>query len=274
MAVIVRISMAILDRIIRHNHFSVRKWFSLIALASAGTAASAHAQRYPGHHPGNVENGGNSYNGNPKYGNYAAYGEFDPERAMKVRRIHGILAAVAMIVLFPSGSILMRVIPGPLAIWVHGMTQLVAFVLFTAAAAMGLGLVQEVDRVGISLWVRENTNYHLYIGLVVFICLMIQPALGVIHHERFKQLRRRQVWSYLHLFNGRIFITLGIINGALGLWIARESIIWKVVYLLVAAAIWSLWLAVAMWGEWRRWRERRFPAGFRPDRRRATGTTW
>jgi threonine/homoserine/homoserine lactone efflux protein len=106
-------------------------------------------------------------------------------------------------------------------------------------------------------WDRDNTNYHLIIGLVVLICLTAQPALGAIHHAKFKKLRRRQVWSYLHLFNGRIFITLGIIDGALGLWIARESSTWKMVYLASAGVIWSLWMAVAIWSEWRRRRGRR-----------------
>ena len=35
-----------------------------------------------------------------------------------------------MVVLFPVGSILLRVLPGRLAVWVHGVFQYVKFELF------------------------------------------------------------------------------------------------------------------------------------------------
>ncbi|KAK4234160.1 hypothetical protein C8A03DRAFT_18887 [Achaetomium macrosporum] len=244
--------MAVLGNSTRRNISDVNEWFSLTITASAATA---EAQRYSGYGPGN------GYGSNPNYGNYAAYGNFDPEHAMRVRRIHGILAGVAMAAFFPTGSILMRVIPGRFALWAHALTQVAGLILLTVAVAMGLQLVQEVGRVGINLWDREDVNYHLIIGLVVLSCLMVQPVLGFIHHAKFKKQRRRQVWSYLHLFNGRIFITLGIINGALGLWIAREPSRYKALYLTAAVAMWSLWMLVAMFGEWRRWRERRKATG-------------
>jgi hypothetical protein len=135
-AAFIHLSVALLGRFTRRKHFSIKQWFSLIAIA---TAAPAHAQRYYGYHPRNG------------YGNHAEYGEFDPERASWLRKTHGILAALAMIILFPSGSVLMRVIPSPFALYVHGMTQLVAFVLFTVAVAMGFALVREVGKAGIHL---------------------------------------------------------------------------------------------------------------------------
>jgi hypothetical protein len=101
---------------------------------------------------------------------------------------------------------------------------------------------------------EPSTSYHTIIGLVVMACLVVQPVLGLIHHERFRRLQRRQVWSYLHLFNGRIVITLGIVNGAIGLWIARASHRAKVAYLAAAGAMWALWMMVALFAEWKRWR--------------------
>lgn len=104
---------------------------------------------------------------------------------------------------------------------------------------------------------NPNINYHPIIGLVVLVCLLFQPVLGIIHHVKFKALRRRQVWSYLHLFNGRVFITLGMANGGLGLWMARASTTLKTAYIAAAAAMWSLWMLAAVWGEFRRWRANR-----------------
>lgn len=59
--------------------------------------------------------------------------------------IHGILAALAFVVLFPLGSIFMRIIPGRFAIWIHALTQLCAYIIYIAAAALGFWMLQEVQ---------------------------------------------------------------------------------------------------------------------------------
>ncbi|KAK3316539.1 hypothetical protein B0H66DRAFT_576380 [Apodospora peruviana] len=178
-----------------------------------------------------------------------------------------------MVVLFPLGSILMRIVPGRFAIWVHALTQLIAYVVYIAAVGMGLYLVREV-RIpnGGSLMTNPDTSYHPIIGIVVLIFLFLQPFLGLIHHAKFKQVGRRQIWSYMHLFNGRIFITLGIANGALGLYMAGASKKLKVAYIVVAAVMWGLWMLAAAWGEWRRWRaSKNAPRGYLPNRKMNDG---
>ncbi|KAK4221538.1 hypothetical protein QBC38DRAFT_491855 [Podospora fimiseda] len=192
-------------------------------------------------------------------GNFQAGASFDVNEAMRVRAIHGILAAVAMAVLFPGGSILMRIIPGRFAIWAHGLAQIAALSIFIAGVALGLQLVRivRIPNGNGDMWSDPSVNYHPIIGIVVFVCLLIQPILGFIHHAKFKELQRRQIWSYLHLFNGRIFITLGIANGGLGLWMAGASKKTKTAYVAVAAVMWALWMLSAVWGEWRRWKVNR-----------------
>ena len=108
---------------------------------------------------------------------------------------------------------------------------------------------------------NPNTSYHPIIGIVVLVFLFLQPILGIIHHAKFKKHQRRQIWSYLHIFNGRIFITLGIANGALGLYMARESKKLKIAYIVVAAVMWGLWMLSAFFGEWKRWRASKNVAG-------------
>lgn len=68
---------------------------------------------------------------------------FDIDAAMQARSVHGALAALAMVVLFPVGSIAMRVIPGP--IWIHAMAQIIAYVVYIAGVGLGLYLVREVQ---------------------------------------------------------------------------------------------------------------------------------
>jgi hypothetical protein len=57
---------------------------------------------------------------------------------------------------------------------------------------------------------------------VLFILIFFQPILGYMHHRLFKKYKRRTFWSHAHIWLGRIIITLGIINGGLGLDLANK----------------------------------------------------
>lgn len=95
-------------------------------------------------------------------------------------------------------------------------------------------------------------NAHPIIGLVVLVVLFFQPALGFIHHVKFKRLGRRTGWSHAHLWIGRTMITLGIINGGLGLQLAGASRSSTIAYSVIAAIMWVLWVAAAILGESKR----------------------
>ncbi|ORY62055.1 uncharacterized protein BCR38DRAFT_437282 [Pseudomassariella vexata] len=176
---------------------------------------------------------------------------FDIQQAMSYRNIHGILAAVAFVALFPLGSIFMRVIPGRFAWIIHGITQMIAYIVYIAGAALGIYLVRmvQIPPNNSSLLEMEQTRAHPIIGLVVLAVLFLQPVLGWIHHIRFKALGRRTAWSYAHLFIGRTTITLGIINGGLGLQLAGASDSAITAYSIVAAIMWTLWVIAAAYGE-------------------------
>lgn len=202
--------------------------------------------------------GGRNNNGGSAGFNRGGGPGFDIAAAMHYRYIHGILAAVAMVILFPVGSILLRVLPGRLGVWVHAVFQVLAMCVYIAAAALGIYLVRTVQIPGVgSLLSRSATNYHPIIGLALLALFLIQPVIGLIHHIRFKKVQKRQIWSYLHLFNGRVGVTLGIINGGLGLNLAGASAERKKVYTIVAAVMWSLWMITAAFAELRRVRSRR-----------------
>lgn len=51
---------------------------------------------------------------------------------------------MAFVILFPVGAMAMRLIPGRSALWLHGITQVVAYISFIAAVGLGIWLVQEV----------------------------------------------------------------------------------------------------------------------------------
>ncbi|KAK3323773.1 hypothetical protein B0T19DRAFT_213410 [Cercophora scortea] len=221
----------------------------------------AHAQYGPpGTYGGGGGFGGGGFgNGNgdrpPGFGSGTGSGAgFDITTATYYRTAHGIVASLAIVLLFPIGSILMRILPGRLALYTHALFQLIALAVFIAGAALGIYLTQIVQLPfgGGSLLTNSATSYHPIIGLVVLAFLLLQPLLGVVHHRVFKRVQTRQVWSYLHIFNGRVVITLGIVNGGLGFHLAGASADRVRVYIIVAAIVWSLWMLVAFWSEVRR----------------------
>jgi hypothetical protein len=118
---------------------------------NAGSGYETHGEDsfWPGGYGGGYRGGAVGSNGNRA--------GFDVERAMDYRRIHGILAALAMVLLFPIGSILMRVIPGRLAVWVHAGFQALAWCVYVAAAGLGIYLVRMVQIPGGGL-VRSSSS--------------------------------------------------------------------------------------------------------------------
>lgn len=165
---------------------------------------------------------------------------------------HAIMAAVAFGFIFPTGGILIRVFSFPRLWLAHGLVQLIAYFLYIAAFALGLYMATHA---------RMMNQAHPIIGIVVFILIIFQPILGFVHHLMFKKYSRRTVWSYAHLWLGRIAITLGIINGGLGLQLSQRTRIFEpsqgaiIGYAVPAAIMWLLWVASAVYGETKRERQ-------------------
>ncbi|KAL2132418.1 hypothetical protein VTI74DRAFT_3816 [Chaetomium olivicolor] len=173
-------------------------------------------------------------------------------QALDYRRIHGIMAALAFVVLFPVGSIILRIVPGRFAVWAHAIFQMVAWCVWAVAVGFGITVVTMVKIPRGNLLNNPSTNYHPIIGLVLLGLLVLQPIFGTVHHQRYKKAQKRQAWSYMHLFIGRAGITLGIVNGGLGLVISNAPRTYKTVYAIVGAIMWAIWMAVAFWTAVRR----------------------
>lgn len=128
-----------------------------------------------------------------------------------------------------------------------------AYVLYIAAFAIGVYMVHQAPS---DLGFLHNA--HPIIGIILFVLLLFQPALGLAHHFMFKKHSRRVVWSYGHIWFGGIVITLGIINGGLGLQLAKRTYFFApengtiVAYGVVAGIIWLVYMASAVYGEMKR----------------------
>jgi hypothetical protein len=172
----------------------------------------------------------------------------------KILIAHGVLAALAFVLFFPVGAIIIR-LGSFRGVWlIHGIFQLFAYIVYIVAFGLGVYMVNNSP-------VNLLDSYHPIIGILLFVLLFFQPILGYVHHIKFKKYSRRTVWSYGHLWLGRILITLGMINGGLGMLLAsgapdfvafRPSKGEIIAYGVVTGIMWLLWVAAAVVGERRR----------------------
>ncbi|KAI9672741.1 MAG: hypothetical protein M1831_000176 [Alyxoria varia] len=164
---------------------------------------------------------------------------------------HAVTACLALVFFFPMGAISIRIIPSRLATWIHAAFQILGYTLFIAAFGLGVYIARQIEY-GDFKMINE---YHPVIGIIVFAFLSLQPILGIVHHLFFKKYSKRTVWSYAHIWIGRIFITLGIINGGLGLRLAGDaSAGQEAAYGVIAGLIWLVWMGAAVFGEVKRLR--------------------
>jgi hypothetical protein len=173
---------------------------------------------------------------------------------------HGVLASLAFVIFFPAGSIAIRVASFPGVLWFHAAFQVFAYMTYTAAFGLGIWLALPVSGG------HYISSYHAIIGIIVFCLIFFQPILGWMHHVLFKKYNHRTMWSYAHIWVGRIAITLGIINGGLGLLLASNSRDGEIAYGVVAGVMWCVWVAAAVWGEMRRKKAAKLAATQNPEK--------
>ncbi|GAM89040.1 hypothetical protein ANO11243_070740 [Dothideomycetidae sp. 11243] len=183
-----------------------------------------------------------------------------PSNYDAVKTAHASLAILAWTVFFPLGGIVIRVLSSPRAWLVHGLLQLFSYAMFTTAVGMGIWMTQNSHNVYLSLYFhvgvdgsadidQEIGSYHPVIGLVVFALVSFEPIGGYVHHYFYKREDRRAVIAWTHVWLGRILITLGMINGGLGLLLSSDAERGEyIAYGVIAALIWISYMAfVALW---------------------------
>lgn len=105
-------------------------------------------------------------------------------------------------------------------------------------------------------------------GTIVVALLGIQPILGWLHHSQFAKTGSRGVFSYVHVWYGRILMLVGIVNGGLGLKLANASNSFIIAYSVIAAVIGVMYIAAAALGLLRRDRQTK-NVGSPPETRQA-----
>jgi len=160
-------------------------------------------------------------------------------------KAHGTLMGLAFIVILPLGAFLVRFVRSKHAVWIHATCQLLGF----AFVAAGLGVGVHMANVLHILYKQA----HTYIGTIIFSLLFIQALLGYFHHWRYVATQKRTIWTFIHIWYGRVLVILGIINGGLGLQLAQligtsYSRAGMIVYSVLAGVIGTSLIALAMFG--------------------------
>lgn len=158
--------------------------------------------------------------------------------------IHAFLASIAWLIIFPLGGILIRLFNFSGVVWVHAGLQALGWLVFIAA--VGLGIYNAIDLGFLS-------TRHVILGLVVFCLFALQPLFGLLHHLRFKKTGARGIWSFIHIWIGRVAIILAMVNGGLGLADAKTwRPKWTIAYSVVAGVFGLAYIASIVFGETRR----------------------
>lgn len=129
--------------------------------------------------------------------------------------VHGVVMCVAYILLYPLGALLLRFVKRA-PVRIHWICQSVASVLVVIGFGLGVYASTQYNRS------RDYSDPHQIIGIVLLVAVVVQLALGSVHHLIFKKKKRSTVLGKIHLVVGPLIILLAIVNGGLGLELARK----------------------------------------------------
>ncbi|KAI4737111.1 CBD9-like protein [Aureobasidium sp. EXF-12298] len=154
-------------------------------------------------------------------------------------RVHGIFMAIAFVILFPLGVLVLRLGHSVIA---HGIIQATAYCFVIVGFGTGIYLS---DRFGYN----EYKTAHQIIGLVLFALLAIQALGGLIHHLLFRR-GHKTIIGKVHMFLGICLLILGIVNVPLGLNQSGDSN-YNTAYIIVVAILGAIFLALRFFALWR-----------------------
>jgi hypothetical protein len=129
------------------------------------------------------------------------------------------MMSIVFLVLYPLGAISLhfplpsflrkiRIVPS-----VHAPIQILGLAMMIGAMGLGIDIARELDFFSAGVPVPA----HIIIGLLATsMIILIQPAMGVLQHLHFRKTGRKSIYGYIHRWNGRVAIILGMINQGLG----------------------------------------------------------
>lgn len=152
-----------------------------------------------------------------------------------VRLAHAVIGPIAFVLLYPLGAMTIRMLNFKNVVWFHAGWMAFTYLLVLTTLGLGIWMAIVSDQLN---------NYHAIIGITVAGCLLVQPITGLTHHLLYKARKHGGVTTYTHVWWGRAIITLGIINGALGLMLSDNTMKGEIIYGVIAGVMWLTWMGV------------------------------
>ncbi|KAI0102743.1 iron reductase domain protein [Nemania sp. FL0031] len=121
--------------------------------------------------------------------------------------LHAVFTILAFVGIWPFGILVLRV--GGSVRW-HAINQAVAFGLVLIGAILGFIISTSYNRS------KKFNTAHQVIGIIVFIAVIAQLALGSLHHRKYEKTQQPTKMAPIHVWLGRGVIVLGIANGFTG----------------------------------------------------------
>jgi hypothetical protein len=156
------------------------------------------------------------------------------------------LGAISLHLPLPSFLRKVRVVPR-----VHVPIQILGLAIMIGA--MGLGI--DIAKNDLHFFER-GVPAHVVVGLLATsMIVVVQPAMGILQHLHHRKTGGKSIYAYIHRWNGRVAIILGMINQGLGFQLAgigtvvhAHSLIRNFVFLGVFGGI---WFVLVMWDGFR-----------------------
>lgn len=144
---------------------------------------------------------------NSSYTNSGVTIQFAKSDSDPAPHIHAFVMCFAYFVLWPIGSLCLRVMN---RVKLHAWVQFIGLVLATMGSAGGAYLSTEYNR-------SKNFNSpHQVLGILLFISVWAQFLLGFFHHRIYKREQRPTILGKIHRYLGPAIIFIGVVVAMLG----------------------------------------------------------
>ncbi|KAK5044882.1 hypothetical protein LTR84_010420 [Exophiala bonariae] len=177
-----------------------------------------------------------------------------PKNIDPIRIAHAVLASCAFLFFFPFGGVMIRIWDPRVEryssmVWAHAWVQGTGYIFFIATTGLGVYIAKHLHAVS-GLFREPLRKFHPIIGLCIFALMALQPITELLNHSLHHRYPRIIYLGHVHVWLGRILITVGIINGGLGFRLADmiPGLQWpqwpKILYGALAGLIWIVYVAI------------------------------
>ncbi|QIW95622.1 hypothetical protein AMS68_001140 [Peltaster fructicola] len=148
--------------------------------------------------------------------------------------LHAVGTAIAWTVIFPIGTAIRKV---TIRSRYHALIQASGAILAIIAMSAGIAISKSSPKHA------SLTSAHQILGLIVTPLLLVQAAGGLLNHALFKRTGKSSWINVVHKYLGPTLITIGMLNGYLGIDFADDQEYIKPY--IITLVVWTFVLAMS-----------------------------